>query len=51
MPPTELLTAPVIRSWGITTLLLVLKMAAVGVYTSILRIRRRVYATRIRLLA
>jgi len=40
-----LLTNPALRLFGITYLILVLKMVAVGAYTSILRMRRGVYAT------
>ena len=43
--PHDLLTDPVIRLYVIVYILLALKMAAVGTYTSILRIRRRVFAT------
>jgi len=42
---SDLLANPVVRLYGIVSLLLVLKMAVVGSYTSILRIRRRVFAT------
>jgi len=36
---------PVVRLYVVVYLLLALKMAAVGSYTSVLRIRRKVYAT------
>ena len=36
---------PVVRLMAIVYLLLVFKMAAVGTYTSVLRLRRRVFAT------
>jgi uncharacterized MAPEG superfamily protein len=39
------LATPVVRLWAATTLLLILKMIALGWWTSALRIRRRVYAT------
>lgn len=41
----DLLAQPAVRLYAIVALLLVLKMALVGVYTSVLRIRRRVFAT------
>lgn len=40
-----LLSNPSVRLFGITYLILVLKMAAVGGYTSFHRIRKRVFAT------
>jgi uncharacterized MAPEG superfamily protein len=39
------LADPVVRLYVVVYLLLVLKMAAVGTYTSVLRIGRKVYAT------
>ena len=39
------LANPALRLFAIVSLILVLKMAAVGVYTSTLRIGRKVYAT------
>ena len=44
MPP-DLLVDPVVRLYVVVYILLALKMVAVGSYTSILRLRRRVYAT------
>jgi uncharacterized MAPEG superfamily protein len=41
----HLLGDPVVRLLVVVYLLLVLKMAAVGSYTSVLRLRRKVYAT------
>ena len=41
----DLLADPVVRLTVVVYILLALKMAAVGTYTSVLRIRRRVYAT------
>jgi len=41
----ELLADPTFRLLALVDLLLVLKMAALGNYTSILRLRRHVYAT------
>ena len=41
----NLLANPALRLFAIVSLILVLKMAAVGVYTSTLRIGRKVYAT------
>jgi glutathione S-transferase len=41
----DLLTDPVVRLYVVVYILLGLKMAAVGTYTSVLRIRRRVFAT------
>ena len=40
-----LYVSPALRLFGITFLILVLKMVAVGFYTSSIRIRRKVYAT------
>lgn len=40
-----LFASPALRLFGITFLILVLKMVAVGFYTSSIRIRRKVYAT------
>lgn len=40
-----LLANPAVRLFGITYLILVLKMVAVGAYTSSIRIRKNVYAT------
>jgi glutathione S-transferase len=42
---SDLLANPVVRLYGIVSLLLVLKMVLVGVYTTVLRLRRRVFAT------
>ena len=44
MPP-DLLVDPVVRLYVVVYILLALKMVAVGSYTSVLRLRRRVYAT------
>jgi len=41
----RLLDDPVVRLYIVVYLLLVLKMAAVGTYTSVLRLGRKVYAT------
>jgi uncharacterized MAPEG superfamily protein len=41
----DLLAAPAVHLYAIVALLLVLKMVAVGFYTSAVRIRRRVFAT------
>jgi uncharacterized MAPEG superfamily protein len=41
----HVLDDPVVRLYVVVYLLLALKMAAVGSYTSVLRIRRKVYAT------
>ena len=41
----DLLAAPAVRLYAVVALLLVLKMVAVGFYTSAVRIRRRVFAT------
>jgi len=41
----QLLHDPVVRLYVVVYILLGLKMAAVGSYTSVLRIRRKVYAT------
>jgi uncharacterized MAPEG superfamily protein len=41
----ELLRNPALRLFAVCYLLLVLKMMALGTYTSVLRIRDRVYAT------
>lgn len=45
MTPHDLLAAPALHVWAVVALLLVLKMVALGVYTSALRIRRKVFAT------
>ena len=42
---SDLLVAPAVHLYAIVALLLVLKMVAVGFYTSAVRIRRRVFAT------
>jgi uncharacterized MAPEG superfamily protein len=42
---TDLLANPAFRLFAICYLVLALKMMALGAYTSVLRIRRRVYAT------
>lgn len=42
---STLFASPALRLFGITYLILVLKMVAVGAYTSVLRIRGKVYAT------
>jgi uncharacterized MAPEG superfamily protein len=44
MPP-DLLVDPVVRLYVVVYILLALKMVAVGSYTSVLRLRRRVYST------
>jgi uncharacterized MAPEG superfamily protein len=41
----EFLAAPTVHLYAVVALLLVLKMVAVGFYTSAVRIRRRVFAT------
>jgi prostaglandin-E synthase 1 len=45
MDSAALLDAPAVRLYAICALLLVLKMMAVGGYTGMLRIRRRVFAS------
>jgi uncharacterized MAPEG superfamily protein len=45
MSMDEFLAAPATRLFAVVYLLLVVKMVVVGSYTSMLRIRRRVYAT------
>jgi uncharacterized MAPEG superfamily protein len=42
---SDLLAIPAVRSYVVVALLLVLKIAAVGSYTTILRLRRKHYAT------
>ncbi len=42
---STLFISPVMRLFGVVYLLLVVKMVAVGFYTSSIRIRRKVYAT------
>jgi uncharacterized MAPEG superfamily protein len=42
---SDLLAAPTVHLYAVVALLLVLKMVAVGFYTSAVRIRRRVFAT------
>ena len=41
----DLLSDPVVRLYIVVYILLALKMAVVGSYTSVLRLRRKVYAT------
>ena len=45
MMPDALLANPALRLFAIVSLILVLKMAAVGLYTSPMRIGRKVFAT------
>jgi len=44
LPASDLLSDPAVRAWAAATVVVVLKTMGVGVYTSVLRMRRSVFA-------